>query len=183
MKVDLKRHPDSPCMAVTQIEAHAARSDAGVLSLEYCVRAEPAALLLPRPTEPRRTDELWRHTCLEAFVHSPADETYYEFNFAPSTQWAAYRFDGYRQGMAPADIEPPGVVMHPADDGFTLCISLNLGRAHDLPPTAVWRLGLAAVIEEVGGRISYWAAAHPPGRPDFHHADGFALDLTPTEQS
>ena len=24
---------------------------------------------------------------------------------------------------------------------------------------------------------SYWAAAHPTGNADFHHADGFAIDL------
>jgi hypothetical protein len=38
-------------------------------------------------------------------------------------------------------------------------------------------LGLSAVIEETSGAKSYWALAHPPGRPDFHHADGFALML------
>ena len=34
-------------------------------------------------------------------------------------------------------------------------------------------------IEEASGRISYWALKHPPGRPDFHHPDGFALELPP----
>ena len=34
------------------------------------------------------------------------------------------------------------------------------------------RVSITAVIEEKGGRKSYWALAHPPGRPDFHHADG-----------
>ena len=32
------------------------------------------------------------------------------------------------------------------------------------------------------GGISYWALAHPPGKPDFHHADGFALELSPGAQ-
>jgi hypothetical protein len=33
------------------------------------------------------------------------------------------------------------------------------------------------VIEEVSGVFSYWALNHPPGEPDFHHPDAFALEL------
>ena len=36
-------------------------------------------------------------------------------------------------------------------------------------------LGLSAILEEEDGTISYWALAHPPGRPDFHHPDCLAL--------
>ena len=48
---------------------------------------------------------------------------------------------------------------------------------HELPAAGDWRLGLTAVVEETGGRISYWALAHPAGRPDFHRADCFVLEL------
>ena len=54
---------------------------------------------------------------------------------------------------------------------------LDLSGVDLLPETAAWTAGVSAVIEEVGGRISYWAAAHAPTRPDFHHSDGFALEL------
>jgi hypothetical protein len=33
------------------------------------------------------------------------------------------------------------------------------------------------VIEDIGGGRSYWALAHPAGKPDFHHADGFTIEL------
>jgi hypothetical protein len=56
-----------------------------------------------------RTDELWKQTCFEAFVGSPAEESYFEFNFSPSTQWAAYGFDSYRAGMRDVDIEAPTI--------------------------------------------------------------------------
>jgi hypothetical protein len=58
--------------------------------------------------------------------------------------------------------------------GFELQVSLELPG---LPSDSAWRLGLAAVIEETSGRKSYWALAHPPGKPDFHHSDCFALEL------
>ena len=39
------------------------------------------------------------------------------------------------------------------------------------------RLALAAVLEDQQGALSYWALAHPPGKPDFHHPVGFTLEL------
>jgi len=35
----------------------------------------------------------------------------------------------------------------------------------------------STTFEETNGRLSYWALAHPPGKPDFHHPDCFALEL------
>jgi len=51
--------------------------------------------------------------------------------------------------------------------------------AATVPPaeSGRWRVALTAVIEETNGTKSYWALKHPPGKPDFHHADGFALEL------
>jgi hypothetical protein len=39
------------------------------------------------------------------------------------------------------------------------------------------RMGLTAVIEEADGTRSFWALAHPPGEPDFHHPDCILLEL------
>jgi hypothetical protein len=41
----------------------------------------------------------------------------------------------------------------------------------------VYVLAISAVIEETNGTKSYWALAHPPGAPDFHHPDCFTLQL------
>ena len=46
-----------------------------------------------------------------------------------------------------------------------------------LPGDSSMRLALSAVIEETDGRLSYWALTHPAERPDFHHPDGFVLQL------
>jgi hypothetical protein len=53
-----------------------------------------------------------------------------------------------------------------------------LGRLTELPRNAPWRLGLSALIEDTSGCKSYWALAHPPGKPDFHHADCFAYEFS-----
>ena len=45
------------------------------------------------------------------------------------------------------------------------------------------QIGLSAVLEEKDGTKSYWALRHPPGKPDFHHPDCFALELPAPEAS
>ena len=172
----LTLHPDSHCPPVTGIEVEAARPHPGLLALRYVLRGATGELSLPPPAAPVRADELWRHSCFEAFVQTTADDSYYEFNLAPSTAWAAYRFDGYRQGMRPADFAAPRIEVRRESDRFELHALLDLGPLEG----AAWRIGLSAVIEDTAGDVSYWALAHPPGRADFHHADCFALELPET---
>ncbi|MCE9521918.1 MAG: DOMON-like domain-containing protein [Alphaproteobacteria bacterium] len=151
------------------------RPSPGALVLTYLVTGLTGNLRLPPSTAPTRTDELWRTTCLEVFIRAGSGAEYYEFNFAPSTQWAAYRFTGYREGMsAPNAIRPPRTDVTVAAQNFELKAVLDLQL---IPTNAPWHLALSAVIEEANGRKSYWALAHPPGKPDFHHPDGFALEL------
>lgn len=179
----LTLHPDSRCIAVARIEVDVARPRPGDLELHYVVTGKISDLRMPPVTDPARQDELWRHTCFEAFLRAAPEDAYYEFNFAPSTAWAAYRFGGYRSGMSrAAKIGAPGITVHGDGAGYELRASLALDRAPDLPSDAPWRLGLAAVIEETDGRTSYWALTHPPGPPDFHHADGFARELPALER-
>jgi hypothetical protein len=175
MRRPLKLHPNSVCTVAAGIEVEIARPAGGSLLLSYAVTGSIGDLLLPPTGAPARTDELWRHTCFEAFVKEAAGEDYYEFNFAPSTQWAAYRFDGYRSGMhAATEIEPPQIVGRSVPERYKLRATLSLP---DRQRDRVWRVGLAAVLEETSGNKSFWALAHPPGAPDFHHAEGFTLEL------
>jgi hypothetical protein len=174
MTVSLRPHPNQVARPAIAIEVLATRPNADRLELRYIVTGDLGALYLPPAGQPARADELWKRTCFEAFVRPGADEAYFEFNFAPTRRWAAYRFDGYRQGMADADITPAGIEAHTGGERFELTVALDLA---DWPADGPWRLGLTAVIEELNGDKSYWALAHAPGRPDFHHADGFVLEL------
>ena len=171
MHQDLKLHPDSRCDAVAAIAVEVSRPGSGQLRLTYLVTGEIEALSLPPLTVPARADELWQHTCFEAFVRAGPDSAYCEFNFAPSTQWAAYDFEGYRSGMTAAEIPAPSIETKTGAGRYELTATV------DLPLQGTWRLGLSAVIEEASGRKSYWALAHPPGKPDFHHSDCFALEV------
>jgi hypothetical protein len=177
MRYSLKCHPDSLCVSATRVDVDVARPRAGSLMLSYTVVGKIGDLLMPAVTVPARTDELWRLTCFEAFVRAASDGSYYEFNFAPSTQWGAYRFDGYRSGMrVAAEIGSPKIAVESTPERYTLQAALELG---ELSSVSRWQLGLSAVIEETNGRKSYWALAYAPGKPDFHHPDCFAVELSP----
>jgi hypothetical protein len=183
MRLALLRHPDSLGQAVTGVEATISWPARGRLALTYEVRGAISDLQLPAPAPGERTDELWRHTCLEAFVGEAGDPGYYEFNLSPSTQWAAYRFSGYREGMAAAPVEAPAIGFQVAADACVLTATLALDQLAGLAPDADWRLALTAVIEQRDGAKSYWALAHPPGRADFHHDAGFTQLVTASERA
>ena len=159
--------------AVQSIEVQVIQADAQSLHLRYVLNAHLGRLRIPTLKPPARTDELWKHTCFEAFLRAREGTAYHELNASPSTEWALYSFDDYRNGMAPVTgAEPPRILIEPSAQRLIVDVQLSLKA---LPASRA--VALAAVIEDDGGSLSYWALKHPAGRPDFHHADGFALEL------
>lgn len=180
MRQSLILHRGSRSPAVAHIDVEIARPRAGRLELSYIVTGQLSSIRMPSAAANARSDGLWQHTCFEAFIRAVPDAGYYELNFSPSGQWAAYQFSGYRNGMRVAnEITEIAIEMRSSPDGCALQASLSLDQFRDLPRDRSWRLGLSAVIEGTTGGVSYWALAHPPGKPDFHHADGFACEFSP----
>ncbi len=178
----LTRHPETYSGAAHEIEARASWTNAGALVLHYALRGDLVRLRIPPPRSPGRADGLWRHTCFEAFISAKPGPPYYEFNFSPSAEWAAYYFRDYRDSAPfPNEIVPPSVIARRGDDFLDLDATIHLHRLPIVAQNGCVRIGLSAIIEEENGRLSYWALKHPPGRPDFHHADGFALEIEPTK--
>ena len=166
-------------------------------------------LRLPEPSRAAsRRDELWQHTCFEAFVGIPAQQAYWEFNLSPSGDWAAYRFSAYRQGQQqepsyadlPVELHPLALQpdLHPASaaeavgDVQTLELSCCFALPPELAGASLLQLGLTAVLEtdlpqtdladSPGGGLSYWALEHPATQADFHDRRGWTvlLRLEPT---
>ena len=173
----LKRHPESVGGEALRVQADAVRGAAGVLSLRYVVGGPVSQVRAPPMGPPGRSDDLWRHTCFEAFVQAE-DGAYYEFNLAPSRRWAAYAFSGYREGMTAVEqLVTPPIASRRGGGLFEVRATLYLEGLAGLHAEAPLRLALSAVLEDLDGGRSYWALAHPAGKPDFHHADSFALEL------
>lgn len=175
-------HPDTPANGIRSVQARVIHSGDGT-NITALIDANPATILLPDAAKPYRADGLWRTTCFEVF-HTLPEGGYVEYNFSPSSQWAAYLFKEYRVGMTPLAVEhfPPSSSWSTDDwiaDEKMMWVHADVGTSIPLPA----RIALSAVIEETDGTKSYWALRHPPGPPDFHHPDCFALTLgAPGEQ-
>ncbi|HEV2441925.1 MAG TPA: DOMON-like domain-containing protein [Steroidobacteraceae bacterium] len=189
--VSLLPHPDTPSGMVRRVAACVEPIGPDLLRFRYVLEADPEIIRIPPPvTDAGRTDELWAHTCFEAFLGFAGSAPYLELNFSPSGQWAAYRFDSYRQGMASALDGAPRLALRRGRERLELQAEVHLGGSlpavgHGPGPGGGsgasgeqrLRVALSTVVEDREGRLSYWALRHPSGRPDFHHPESFSLAL------
>jgi hypothetical protein len=178
----LLAHPSTPNDTVRSLRAQLQADLPGVLMFRYVLDADMARVRVPQglAEEPAGgpTDALWKHTCFEAFV-GPADAPdYYEFNFSPARHWAIYRFSAYREAMPAGEKgRAPRICVRHSERGLELEATVHLERLPGLRGVPRLRVGLTAVIEDDGGRLSYWGLKHPLPKPDFHHSGGFALEV------
>ena len=165
-----------PAHAATKVTTVAVRWNVladGRLMLRY--RFDGASLLaIPEPRSPARRDGLWQATCCELFL-ADGEGRYREFNFAPSGQWAAYEFEGYR--TRGRDYKPLRLPEISTDLGKSIFVLTAFLDAHEL--AGATSAALAAVIVEEGEQMSYWALAHGGVKPDFHDPACFRLALGP----
>lgn len=175
--VRLAGHPDNPACFHQRVEATLTQRADGALGIVYAILGLNLDLRIPTPHAPASAGALWQTTCCELFVGAVGQNGYREFNFSPSGQWAVCDFTDTRQPR-------PGTLTCPAPEltcertEALLELSVTLPKA-TLPDADSLRLAVATVLEAQGGQHGYWALAHPPGRPDFHHHAGFVLSLGP----
>lgn len=177
MHLDLVPHPAAPPSSPpfkvwARVEHSAAFGAMATTNIWFGIGAPMERFVVPADDEPHRADELWRTTCFEAFLQAPDGETYREWNFAPSGNWAAYDFNSYRDGMAQPDVAQPPYIR--VEDNFTWWA---VGATIAVEAGTDWQLGLSAVLEEKDGTKSYWALAHCGEKPDFHEAGCFTAKL------
>jgi len=176
-RLALAPHPDTPCAAVRAISLHYERPTPALLTLHYRLDGDLEALRIPEPRSPVRTDGLWQHTCVEAFIGQAGAPAYWEYNFSPSGAWAAYQFSGYREGMAPL-MKGAAPVISTRETPGSLAVSVAVDLSWISRATAAELvLGVAAVIETRERVLSYWALKHPAGKPDFHQAESRIVPL------
>lgn len=176
-QIDLGCHPSTPAGAVRGICVLVRRTADGELNLTFRVEGDIRRIRLSLPDAPDIAKELWRHTCFEAFLALEGQSAYHELNFAPCGRWAIYAFSGYRNvGPVAKEVMRPRIDVRSTGNRLELDALVRLDGLSEIHPRASMRIGLSAVIE-TGEGLSYWALRHPPGKPDFHDANGFALLL------
>jgi hypothetical protein len=146
------------------------------LEVGYRLQGDLSGIRLPAAAVSQRAERLWEHTCFELFLAPAGRDDYRELNFSPSTEWAAYTFDRYRQGMRELILAtPPTIAVERRPRELNVTVSMDLLGLADAP--LPWRVNLAAVVQDATGQNSYWALRHPQPKPDFHAAEGFSLRL------
>lgn len=145
----------------------------GGLSLSWRLEGDIDGVRVPAAGSALPRERLWAHTCCELFVARKGGEAYREFNFSPGGQWMAFDFSTYRQRAVDPQLPAPRLSLSRERAALTLAVALPAACL----PAGACRLALTAVVELADGSHRYWALRHPPGRPDFHHRDGFALVL------
>jgi hypothetical protein len=176
----LQPHPDTPCPVVENIETSLSWTPDGVLKATYTLTGDIDQLRILAHRLDHEPNDLWRHTCFELFVGAQNDAEYYEFNFSPSGEWAAYGFRDYRDGGPLNSPVAPEIVVERDARMLKLTAAVRLDRLPGIQSDLSLWVGLSAVVEDLNERLSYWALKHPPGKPDFHHSDNFALQIEPT---
>ncbi|MDP3539174.1 MAG: DOMON-like domain-containing protein [Azonexus sp.] len=147
----------------------------GELALCYRLIGDLRQIKIPSIQPSTPIDGLWQNTCCEAFISATNTTEYREFNFSPSSQWAAYRFGNYRARDESFQIPmPPVITCQFLSEGFQLEARLP---PELLPDSPNLRIGLTAVIETTKGARSYWALTHCAQMPDFHLRQSFTLSL------
>jgi hypothetical protein len=172
LSAQLQRHGENSRDAVERISAHVHKAGQSI-EVTYVLEGNLPRVLVPRRGPPRRAQNLWQHTCFEIFVRRRNQPGYREFNFSPSGEWSALDFTRYRRGTPLSDDRlDPRITVSSSATRFEL-----KAIAHHEIVEGKLLVALSAVIEDASGALTYWALKHPPGAPDFHHADGFALEL------
>ena len=157
----------------------------GILELSYNLRpaqrdGDLLVLALPSlepasaPMRAERRDGLWKHTCFETFIGLPGSQKYWECNVSPIGHWNLYSFERYRNGGSGlVEALPPSVSVRQTRRDCRCDVVLDLRPWW--PIGGMPELGLTMVVEEMNGRLSYWALSHPGDIADFHDRRSFLI--------
>ena len=159
--------------------------EGGILELSYNLRPAqhdgdlldlvlPSAEIKHPQISGQRSDELWMHSCFEAFIGLPGSEKYWELNISPLGDWNLYCFNSYRNGGQPSvEAAAPLVTVRRTRRDCRCDVVLDLRPWW--PIEAMPELGLTMVLEEKSSRLSYWALSHPAKVADFHDRRSFQI--------
>ncbi len=170
---ELTAHPAHPPQRIEGVEARILGFDENWLRLRWRVEGSQA-LVVPAFAGRGRAEELWRTTCFELFLRPRRGDAYAEFNLSPSERWAAYDFKSYRDDRTERALPiEPNCTLRQGSSMAIFDAAIPLAGI----PRGDSAMNLAAVLEEEGGAISYWALAHPHSAADFHDPACFTGEL------
>ncbi len=198
MNKDLKpfQPPKSPLNFQTAIHLTASQASSS-LKICYSLKGAVESLLLPpMQTKPvahgplqGRAHELWKNTCFEWFIGLKNSPQYWEFNLSQQGYWNFYELQSYRSELRESDLCTPtkfkcSTAMedksNSTDSSLDVEVDINLNNLLQKYPSLIEEgiLAITGVIRWNDGNVSYYSLQHPKDKPDFHHRDGFQIELS-----
>ena len=175
----LNRHGESMHGVFSSISAQVERIGDSI-SIVYFFGFTKNTSQFDRVPQIRLGEALWNRTCFELFLQPATLQEYYEWNFAPDGAWSAYRLADYRSNISTdPDVQLTAATNRCGPSGGELHRTMQLAPGHRLLAVEPCQLAISAVDCECSRPAVYWALAHPPGQPDFHHPTCFTATLPP----
>lgn len=135
----------------------------GALDFEFRVIGPINELEIPKfSAESTFKDRLWTGTCFEIFLKRADLDSYQEWNFSPSGDWAFYEFLKYRTHSQKAVKLPslaPGKFQASAIS-FIYKNRIPLQEADSFHP--------CVILKKKDGSLLFWASEIQVSKPDFH---------------
>lgn len=166
----LHLHPGCSAGPVTSISASVFPTSSGC-RVQFRLHGDLPKVRIPGLAESERADNLWKTTCFEVFWQPQGTSAYREFNLSPSSRWAAYDFDDFRENGRDAPID--AIAVASAHSNETLLLTADI--AADLPLPAM--VALNAIVEDSKGVLHFWALSFRDGPPEFHSVETRSLRL------
>lgn len=158
---DLILHPDCAQGPIKRVSAAIEATPDGCRA-RFRLEGDISRIKVPVAAPSERKDNLWQTTCFEIFWQPRGDSYYREFNLSPSSRWACYDFDSFREGMRDAPVSAFAIAS--TATGATLELEANIASELPLPAD----VALNAIVEDLEGNIQFWALAFAPGKAEFH---------------
>lgn len=123
-----------------------------------------------------RMDEIWKSECLELFIATSNQNSYYELNFSISEDtWNCYYLSSYRTGLNESDdISLVEKTSSLNNDIYTATFKLTLdNNAQRMFLSENLLINPTAIFQSDEKKQFFWASNHKKGKADFHNKSLF----------
>lgn len=142
------------------------KSSGKSLQCSYIINGNITNLSLKEGRSAKRKSYLWLDTCFELFLKEENSPVYYEFNFAPNSDYNIFRFTEYRAPLAETndfsvdsrmEIESENKIVF----DFTISPHMDVAKKE-------FTFLVSVILNTNDNKVSLWAVDHADPKPDFH---------------
>ncbi|MBT7610521.1 MAG: hypothetical protein HN576_12250 [Bacteriovoracaceae bacterium] len=149
------------------------------LNVEYLLKGNIESIDLSKEnTTRKRVIGLWKKTCFELFIKNKNTDDYFEFNFAPNTDWNLFHFLDIRSELKEFKTTTcPLVKVKQSNVEFQMQIIIPKQIFPDKFISNGEMMYSPTSIIHKSSHIYHFASIHPDNKLDFHRYQSFDQSL------